>query len=193
MHSSPGVDAGIRALSAALVAAVPASAVALRGSRAAGTADEYSDVDLDWQVGASGSWALETLPSALHTVGAVESLRLDPDDDRGRRLVFVRFTAWSVFHRVDLEVHGDFRPAPPSWDLPWSAAESALMNAVAAVKAARRGRGDVDGLLTRGAARIGETAPVGSVTERVSALVTAAVRAEPAQRLLGDRVLALLR
>ncbi|MFZ6990348.1 hypothetical protein ACO0E1_00515 [Curtobacterium sp. RRHDQ66] len=66
------------------------------------------------------------------------------------------------------------------------------MNAVAAVKAVGRGRGDVDGLLARGAARVGAPAPTGSVAERMDAVVDAAVRADPAQRTLAARVRALV-
>lgn len=181
----------IDTLVAALATVVPGSTAALRGSRAIGTDDVYSDVDLAWQVGSHGDEALAALPDALGTVGAVESLRLDPVDT-DRRLVFVRFAGWTLFERVDLEVSGTFG-SDPAWARPWSPAESALMNAVAAVKAVRRGHGDVDGLLERGAARVGATAPVGTVTERIAALAEAAVRADPAQRTLATRVLALMR
>lgn len=192
MGLSVSVDDRIRDLTTALADAVPGSVVALRGSRAAGTADEFSDVDLHWRVGASGDRSLESLPSALGTIGTVESLRLDPDGERDRRLVFVRFTDWSLFERVDLEVVGGFGDTAPSWIRPWSPAESALMNAVAAVKAVGRGRGDVDGLLARGAVRVGAPAPTGSVEERIDAVVDAAVRADPAQRALAARVRALV-
>lgn len=177
-----------------LTTVVPGSTAALRGSRATGTDDAYSDVDLAWQVGSRGDRALAALPDALETVGPVESLRLDPDDagNRDRRLVFVRFAGWTLFERVDLEVSGTFG-SDPTWVRPWSPAESALMNAVAAVKAVRRGHGDVDGLLERGAARVGATAPVGTATERIAALAEAAVRADPAQRTLAAQVLALVR
>ncbi len=191
MGPSVNVDNRIRALTAALADAVPGSVVALRGSRAAGTADEFSDVDLRWSVGTSGDRALESLPSALGTIGTVESLRLDPDEERDRRLVFVRFTDWSLFERIDLEVVGVFGDTAPSWVRPWSPAESALMNAVAAVKAVGRGR-DVDGLLARGAARVGAPTPTGSVAERIDAVVDAAVRVDPAQRALAARVRALV-
>jgi hypothetical protein len=192
MGLSVSVDDRIRALTTALADAVPGSVVTLRGSRAAGTEDEFSDIDLRWGVGTIGDRALESLPSALGTIGTVESLRLDPDEERDRRLVFVRFTDWSLFERVDLEVGGVFGDTAPSWARPWSPAESALMNAVAAVKAVGRGRGDVDGLLARGAARLGAAPPTGSLAERVDAVVDAAVRADPAQRALAARVRALV-
>jgi len=192
MGLSVSVDDRIRALTTALADAVPGSVVTLRGSRAAGTEDGFSDIDLRWGVGTIGDRALESLPSALGTIGTVESLRLDPDEERDRRLVFVRFTGWSLFERVDLEVVGGFGDRAPSWVRPWSPAESALMNAVAAVKAVGRGRGDVDGLLARGAARLGAAPPTGSVAERVDAVVDAAVRADPAQRALAARVRALV-
>ncbi|MFJ3383647.1 MULTISPECIES: hypothetical protein [unclassified Curtobacterium] len=192
MGLSVSVDDRIRALTTALADTVPGSVVVLRGSRAAGTADEFSDVDVRWQVGRSGDRALADLPSALATVGTVESLRLDPDEEPERRLVFVRFAGWSLFERVDLEVVGAFGDTTPSWVRPWSPAESALMNAIAAVKADRRGGGDVDGLLARGAARLGAPAPTGSVAERIVAVVDAAVRADPAQQELATRVRALV-
>lgn len=181
----------IDTLVTALTTVVPGSTAALRGSRADGTDDVYSDVDLAWEVGSRGDEALAALPHALRTVGPVESLRLDPDDT-DRRLVFVRFTGWTLFERVDLEVSGTFG-SDPTWVCPWSTAESALMNAVAAVKAVRRGHGDVDGLLERGAARVGAAAPVGTAAERIAALAEAAVRADPTQRALAAQVLALLR
>ncbi|ROP61003.1 hypothetical protein [Curtobacterium sp. ZW137] len=184
----------IRLLTAALTDAVPESVVALRGSRAAGTADELSDIDLDWRVGTHGDGALEDLPGTLGGVGRPASLRLDPESalESERRLVFVRFEGWSVFERVDLEIVGRFGADVPSWAGPWSAAESALMNGIAAIKALRRGRGDVDGLLGRGAARIGVEDANGSVPERIAALVDAAEHAEPAQRALAARIRAEL-
>lgn len=171
----------------ALHAAQPGSVASLRGSLAAGRADAWSDIDLSWRV-SDGDDALKALPEALEAAGRVESLRLDPELDPDRRLVFVRFRDWSLFQRVDLDVVGSFHGARPPWDRGWSRAESAVMNAVAAVRALHRERGDVDGLIQRGLERVEATDPGGAVTDRLSVLIDAAIAADSTQTGLAQRV-----
>jgi len=60
----------------ALEAAIAGSRVGLRGSLAAGTADQFSDIDLCWQVPDDRfADALAALPGALPTA----TTRVDPD------------------------------------------------------------------------------------------------------------------
>lgn len=190
----PLVAERIRALQRALADAVPASSVELRGSRAEGSADAFSDIDLEWHVGERGDEALLALPTALAGVGPVESLRLDPDTlpSGVRRLVFVRIAHWSLFQRIDLELTGSFGGPPPGWTRPWPLVESAVMNVVAATKAEHRGRGDVDGLLQRAADRVGLGTLDGPTQDRMRRVLDAAVRADPRQADLAARARALL-
>ncbi|RPE79101.1 hypothetical protein EDF28_2917 [Curtobacterium sp. PhB137] len=173
----------------ALQAAQPGSGLSLRGSLAEGTADAWSDIDLSWRV-SDGDDALEALPHALKSAGQVESLRLDPELDPDSRLVFVRFRDWSLFQRVDLEVVGSFQSGRAPWDRGWSRAESALMNAVAAVRASHRERGDIEGLVQGGLERVEATDPGGALTDRLSVLIDAAVAADSTQTGLAQRVYA---
>jgi hypothetical protein len=171
----------------ALHAAQPGSVASVRGSLAEGTADAWSDIDLAWRV-SDGDDALRALPHALKSAGQVESLRLDPELDPDRRLVFARFRNWSLFQRVDLDVVGSFHGARPPWDRGWSRAESALMNAVAALRASHRQGGDIDGLVRRGLERVGASDPGGALTDRLSVLIDAAIDADPTQTGLAQRV-----
>jgi hypothetical protein len=154
----------VNSLERALLGSVPT----LRGSLAFGGADEYSDIDILWQV-QEGSLmlALEALPRALETVRPMESLRVDPSSKASptRRLVFARLAEVPLFWRLDIEIVEptalEDRPQLPQHgeevdDPDWSPTESALMNAVAAAKA--RLRGDPDGareLLDRAWRRVG--------------------------------------
>jgi predicted nucleotidyltransferase len=131
-----------------LCSAVPGSTASLCGSLATGNADVYSDIDVHWIVaGDSFEGAVSRTRKVLSTVGNVLSLRVDPDTRAsvGYRLVFVRFASLPLFWRVDLEISipagcqkaGDSvrrSSLPSDWSLP----ESALANAVAAIKAHQR-------------------------------------------------------
>lgn len=161
----------------ALEKVVAGSRVTPRGSLAAGTADEYSDIDLCWVVpNESFAAALDRLPGALPAA----TRRVDPGLARSerRRLVFLRLPGLPLFWRIDLDVRAasvaeddDYdagNPAARSTD-GWSPAASALENAIAAVKAERRGK-PADGLLERGFARIGH-AGTGSPQDLAEACV----------------------
>jgi predicted nucleotidyltransferase len=157
-------EAVVGEIRAALAAGCPGSRVELRGSLADGTADVYSDIDLAWTVpderfGA----AVASVPGVLGGLRPLESVRSDPDFQRSskRRLLFVLFADLPLFWRLDLEIwaasaEGDTTDEPGAAGTDWSLPASALANAVAAVKAVRRGRfEDARGLVDRGFARIG--------------------------------------
>ncbi|HSZ43596.1 MAG TPA: hypothetical protein VK817_26825 [Trebonia sp.] len=180
-------------LSAELESLMPRSAVSLRGSLGAGTADEYSDIDLCWAV------ADESFPAAASaaedlagTLPSVRVVRVDPDFARSdrRRLVFLRLAAVPLFWRVDLDVRASSVAADDSYDdgneaardlTGWSRPASAIENAIGAIKNGLRGRaGEASGLLSRGYARIGLAAPAeGGPAEHVTGLADACARLEP--------------
>jgi hypothetical protein len=99
----------------------------------------------------------------LGVLRPLESVRSDPDFQRSarRRLLFVLFRDLPLFWRLDLEIwaasaEGDTTDEPDAAGDDWSPYASALANAVAAVKAVRRGRfEDARGLVDRGFERIG--------------------------------------
>lgn len=203
----PGdLDPAVRAaLAGQLIAALnghcPGSRARLRGSLAAGTADAYSDIDLEWTVpGARFGHCVDTAAEPLARVRPLASLRTDPDTAPGQRLLFAAFVGLPLFWRLDLSVRaeaadgarGRTEPAPPA--TAWSPAASALANAVAAVKALLRDRPDTArGLLERGLSRVGSpTAPTGRWLTDLTALADSAARADPAQRPLADAVIALV-
>ncbi|ACZ43564.1 hypothetical protein Tter_2676 [Thermobaculum terrenum ATCC BAA-798] len=156
---------------ALLLHACKGSEVRLRGSLAQGVADAYSDIDLLWVVPDERfDQCLAMLPSILWRVHPVESLRYDPDLQRSRkrRLVFVRFAGLPLFWRLDLEVRATSVAGDESYDLgnpeargeDWDYVESALANAVAAIKAELRGRhSEAAHLLANGFQKVGLTPP----------------------------------
>jgi hypothetical protein len=185
------IVAGVRS---ALEDAVVASSFVLRGSLAEGTADRYSDIDAIWRVpdGRRQS-ALDALPEVLHSVARVFSVRVDPDSLAADScLVFVTFTDVPMFWRLDLlieTVTGDL-DTPLEVATEWSLPESALANAVAAVRAVVRGRDDdATGLLDRGYPRVGATyTPSGSWQYDIVGLAIAAARADSRLELRSERV-----
>lgn len=207
----------VRELCDALSGACPGARVEPRGSLAAGTADPYSDIDLLWDVPDERfAGCLAEVADVLGRVRPLSAVRVDPDYrlcDR-RRLLFVHFADLPLFWRLDLDVrarsvagdetYGADALAAPGGD--WSAAAGALANAVAAIKAVRRGRhGDAGGLLERGLARVdaakasaGHAPGAGPVVSGhwctdVTRLASAAADAEPAQAEHAARVTALAR
>jgi predicted nucleotidyltransferase len=149
----------------------PDSRAELIGSLAKGGADEYSDIDIRWEVSSDAfHGCIATLKSVLENVRRVESLRSDPDfqTSKTRRLLFVRFRDTPLFWPLDLEIvarslggtaaNGAKNPSATGSD--WSATESALANAVAAIKAhLRQNDPQAHVLLVRGYLRIGLTVP----------------------------------
>jgi hypothetical protein len=191
---------------AALETACPGSRTHLRGSLATGTADAYSDIDLEWVVpDAQFTRCVAGARTALDRVRQVADVRSDPDFHRSqrRRLLFVLFEGVSLFWRLDLSVRAesiaheaDFdahNPAARATEGEWSRPASALANALGAVKAVARGREDeARGLLERGFARIGERYGArGPWSDDVALLAGAAADQEPALTATAEQVAAL--
>ena len=174
-----------------LPAAVPGSAALLRGSLAEGRADPYSDIDLLWEIpDADFGAALAELPVTLERVRPIASLRFDPDFQHSakRRLAFIRFAGMSLFWRVDLDVFArsagrdqDYdRGNPSARGTSWSLTESSLANAIAAIKAQRRGQdNEAADLLRRAEARVGVPSPAVDLPRRIRLLVDAVVAKDP--------------
>ncbi|HTS96434.1 MAG TPA: hypothetical protein VMI33_07420 [Streptosporangiaceae bacterium] len=184
-------------LLAALQGWIPGSRARLRGSLGAGTADDYSDVDICWVVPDQDfTEAIDTLGAALSRCTAVLALRADPEFARSarRRLVFARLHGMPLFWRVDIDIRADSIAADDLYDIGnpdahsdtgWSAPASAIENAIAAIKAAARGQADTaDSLLRRGCERIerdhGSTA---DLADAITGLADACATQEP--RLAG--------
>jgi hypothetical protein len=178
-------------LATGLTAAVPGSAALLRGSLAEGGADLYSDIDLLWDVPDNAfSAALAALPAILEGVRPVASLRFDPDFQHSakRRLAFIRFAGVPLFWRVDLDVFAcsvgrdpDYdRDNPAAGGTSWSLSESSLANAIAAIKAQRRGRAhEAAALIARAEARVGAASPEVDLQSRIGLLVDAVAAKDP--------------
>jgi predicted nucleotidyltransferase len=178
-------------LCAALAASVPDSVASVRGSLATGNADPFSDIDLRWVVhDPAFAIAIERAWSTAETIGPLALGRLDPDLARSdrRRVLFLQYAHLPLFWRVDLEVraasvaeadgYDDDNPAARAEH--WSRPASALMNAVAALRAERRGRPvEADGLLARGFARIErQPAKTRTIEQRASELAAACAAQE---------------
>ena len=186
MHLDPNSrDQLVDEIIGSLKRAEAQSTVKLRGSLADGRGDVYSDIDIRWEIpDAHFALLIERVEEILSTVRPLESIRSDPNfqnSDR-RRLLFLRFEDVPLFWRVDLEVfakslNGDDRydvnnPAARGDD--WSPTHSALMNAIAAIKALMRGQEkETIGLLKRGFERLHLHVPPVPPQKRILALVDA--------------------
>lgn len=192
------------AVCAALNRACDGSQARLIGSLGAGTADAFSDIDVEWIVpDARFPDALATGTAALERVATVADVRLDPDFHHSarRRLLFVRFAHVPLFWRLDLDVRAASadagydvgNPAVRAGDAEWSRPASALANAIGAVKAVARDRpASARGLLDRGFARIGADAgATGAWRSDITRLARAAAAQDPALEPLAQQVIAL--
>jgi hypothetical protein len=180
-------------LLAALQGWVPGSRAQLRGSLGAGTADEYSDIDICWLVPDQDfTEAVDTAGAALSQCTAVLSLRTDPEFARSarRRVVFARLHGMPLFWRVDIDIRADSIAADDLYDAGnpdarsdtgWSAPASAIENAIAAIKAAVRGQADAaDVLLHHGGERIGHVpGSTADLAETVTSLADACATQDP--------------
>lgn len=187
----------------ALSAAVTGSTALLRGSLAEGNADPYSDIDVLWEIpDALFQDAVARIEVTLASVQPVESLRSDPDfqNSAKHRLLFVQFAGIPLFWRLDIEVFALSIHRDPGYDLhneaargeDWSATHSALMNAIAAMKALLRGQEDnTRQLLLRGYERVRLKAPPGSPSELILSLCENIARMDPAKRELAQRIVEL--
>jgi hypothetical protein len=190
-----------------LTSACPGSVALLRGSLAEDRADLYSDIDLLWDVPDTAfSAALAALPVILEAVRPVASLRFDPDFEHSakRRLALIRFAGVPLFWRVDLDVFARSVERDPDYDrdnpsargTSWSFTESSLANAIAAIKAQRRGQDkEAAELLARAEARVGIASPAVDLQHRIGLRLAAVAAKDPTtaslaadiRRLLTDR------
>ena len=170
---------------------IPGSVAELHGSMA-GTADDYSDIDICWVV-PNGSFteAVDTVGAALSRATAVLSLRTDPEfaHSARRRLVFARLYGMPLFWRVDIDIRArpvaaddlyDAGNPDTRSDTGWFSPASAIENAIAAIKAAARGQPDAaDGLLRRGFERIGhDPGPTADLADAITSLADACATQE---------------
>ncbi|MBB4685001.1 hypothetical protein [Amycolatopsis jiangsuensis] len=188
----------------ALAAACPGSRADLIGSLGAGTADEYSDIDVEWVVPDGRlTTAVTSARAVLDEVQPVAAVRVAPDyfHSARRRLLFVRFAEVSLFWRLDLAVRevsgppakGESDPGEHAGDHEWSRPASALANALGTIKAVARGRfDDAGGLVDRGFVRIAEAdGATGRWVADVTRLCRAAVAREPDLATLAHETIAL--
>ena len=184
--------------------AVPGSIAQLRGSLADERADAYSDIDVFWEVPDElFQESMIRIADILSEVHPVESLRLDSDfqnSDR-RRLIFVQFKGLPLFWRVDIDilaqsVHRDFEydlHNPAARGDNWSRTHSALMNAIAAIKALLRNKEDAAKLLIRGFERVSLPAPNDGLEELILQLASSIAIMDPAKSELAHRIMELHR
>ncbi len=201
----PQLDPNVRTALAqrvlvSLERAVPGSTAELRGSLAEGRADLLSDIDVYWEIPDDlFPESVARLPEILPEVGAVESLRLDPDWQHSdkRRIVFVQFQGMPLFWRVDLNIsarsihgHEGYAPQKPAARGDDSSRTySALMNAVAAVKVLLRNQEeDAEQLLVRAFERIGLAAPEGNPRDLILKLTESVASMDPALAGLARRI-----
>lgn len=190
-------------LLAALEAAVPGSVARLRGSLAAATADDFSDIDARWEVAAADiASACDGLEATLAAVRPLASLRLDVDAGAPmRHLAFARFAGLPLFWRVDLEIvpdRGAGAASPPPGAEPsaaaWSHTYSALMCAVAAIKAFLRGQPEEGAQrVSRGYERIHIPVPALPPRAQILALAETIYDADDSCAELADEVRRLYR
>lgn len=183
--------------------AVQGSIAQLRGSLAEGRADPYSDIDVFWQVpDAFFQTSVDRLGETLSRVHPVGSLRSAPDFQKSdkRRLIFVQFKDVPLFWRIDLDIFAQSIHEDREYDLhneaargdDWSPTHSALMNAIAAVKALLRNREEeARQLLVRGFERVGLTIPEASSQELVLELTESIAAMDSTQVGLARRILEL--
>lgn len=188
----------VRDLLTRLQEAAPDSHVSLRGSLAEQRADVYSDIDVLWIVPDQGFlWYVTALTSILASVRSVESVRYDPEfqNSTKRRLVFVRFDDTPLFWRLDLDVRAqsinDVDDCGNSMAIgtDWSTSESALANAVAAVKAhLRHNDRTARDLLDRAYQRVGLDTPNVGLRSLTLTLVRAVRLKDPKTTQFSERI-----
>ena len=184
----------------ALRRASPASVVELKGSLAEGRSDQYSDIDILWEtLDADFITNVNHIEETLSEVQPIESLRSDPNflNSEKRRIIYVQFKDTPLFWRVDIAVFAQSIRRDPDYDLhneaargdDWSPSHSALMNAIAAIKALLRNRPCVaSGLLERAFKRVNLAVPVSTPRESIPLLLNSIIGIDPKQRSLADRI-----
>jgi hypothetical protein len=188
---------------AALESAAGGSMATLRGSLADGSADAYSDIDIFWEIPDDlFQVSVDSIGDILSAAHPVESLRSAPDFQNSdkRRLFFVQFQDIPLFWRADIDVltrsvQGDFQydvnnQAARGDD--WSLTHSALMNAIAAVKALLRHEEDKAGqLLARGLRRVGLAIPEGDSQDLIVKLAEGVAAMDATKADLARRIVEL--
>lgn len=198
-------EALTRRILTALEGATQGSIAELRGSLADGNPDPYSDIDLLWEVADDlFEVSVNRIGDILSEAQPIESLRSAPDfqySDR-RRLFFVQFQDMPLFWRADIDVFARSVQRDFEYDVnnkaargdDWSLTHSALMNAVAAVKALLRQEEDkAKQLLVRGFARVGLVIPEGDSRELILKLAEGVAAIDPTKAELARRILELQR
>ena len=198
-------DALAQRILISLEGAAQGSIAQLRGSLAVGNADPYSDIDVLWEVpDALFQTAIARIGDALSEAQPVEFLRSDLDFQRSdrRRLFFVQFCDMPLFWRADIDVLAQSVQRDFYYDVDneaargddWSPAHSALMNAIAAVKALLRHREDTARqLLIRGFERVGLVVPEGNSWELIRKLAESVADMDPTRAELARRIVELQR
>lgn len=189
-----------RRILASLESAVPESTARLRGSLAEGRADQYSDIDVCWEVPDELFQAsVEQLPKILSEVHPVESLRSNPafqNSDR-RRLIFVQFESLPLFWRVDVDIFAQSIHRDREYDVhnelakgdDWSLTHSALMNAIGAVKALLRNEEEeAKQLLIRAFERVGLAVPEATSQELILKLTGSVAEMDPTKTGLARKI-----
>ena len=187
----------------ALREAVPGSIAELIGSLAEDRADQYSDIDVLWEVPDSSLLgSTRRIGEILGRIRPVASLRSDPgfQDSDKRRVIYVQFEDTPLFWRVDINVVARSIGRDFSYDVRnqaargdhWSPYHSALMNAVATIKALKRGKTqEASALMARAFNRVGLEAPGLGPGESIPVLLKAVTTMDPMQRRLAEQVATL--
>ena len=184
----------------ALENATPNSTAQLRGSLAEERADAYSDIDVFWEVPDElFQKSIDGIAAVLANAHRIASIRSAPEfqnSDR-RRLIFVQFEDMPLFWRADIDIFARSVHQDLAYDLHneaakgdnWSLTHSALMNAVAAVKALLRHEEDTaEQLLIRGFERVGLVTPEGSSDELILELNRSIAEMDSTQVALTHRI-----
>jgi len=198
-------EALTRRILTAFEGAAPGSISQLRGSLADGSSDPYSDIDILWEVPDElFEVSVNRIADILATAHPVEFLRSAPDfqnSDR-RRLFFVQFQDMPLFWRADIDVFARSVQRDFQYDVnnkaargdDWSLTHSALMNAIAAVKALLRHEEDkARQLLVRGFQRVGLAIPKGDYWELILELAEGVATIDPTKAELARRIAELHR
>ena len=181
------------------------STAQLRGSLAAENADTYSDIDIFWEVPDDlFQESVDHIRDALSASQPIESLRSAPDFQNSdkRRLFFVQFQDMPLFWRADIDVIALSVQRDFQYDVnneaargnDWSLTHSALMNAIAAVKALLRNEEDIaEQLLARGFERVGLSIPEGNLQELILKLTKGVAAMDSSKTGFARRVVELHR
>jgi len=193
-------EALVQRILTSLENAAQGSTAQLRGSLAGGNADAYSDIDVLWKVPDElFQMSVGRIAEILSEAHPVESLRSAPDFQNSdkRRLFFVQFEGIPLFWRADIDVFAQSVQRDPEYDQhneaargnDWSLTHSALMNAIAAVKALLRHKEDTARqLLIRGFKRVGLAIPEGSSQELILKLAEGVTSMDSTKAELACRI-----